>query len=31
MRVNGRGLVGFKGAKDIAGDEVIDMPNVVRD
>jgi hypothetical protein len=31
MRVNRRGLVGFKGAKDIAGDQVTDMANVVRD
>jgi hypothetical protein len=31
MRVNRRGLVGFKCAKDIAGDQVTDMANVVRD
>jgi hypothetical protein len=29
--VDGGCLFGFKGAKNVAGDEVVDVPNVIRD
>jgi hypothetical protein len=27
MRVHGRGLVGFESAKNVSGDQVVDMPD----
>jgi hypothetical protein len=29
--VDGGCLFGFKGAKNVAGDEVVDVPDVIRD
>ena len=30
MRVDGRSLVGFEGTQDVTGDQVVDMPDVIR-
>jgi hypothetical protein len=29
MRVHGRGLVGFESAKDVTGNQVVDMSDII--